>query len=83
ELEKIYTTNLRDLPDLELELLSFISTFTKTSTHKICEELNRPYINLKKKYDSSIHYAYNYIKATIDDWFIEKSPNPLMIVWSK
>ncbi|CAI2195153.1 10703_t:CDS:2, partial [Funneliformis geosporum] len=54
KLEEICTTNLSDLPDLEPELISFISTFAKTSTHEIREELNRPHVDLGKKYDPSI-----------------------------
>ncbi|RUP50254.1 hypothetical protein BC936DRAFT_139851 [Jimgerdemannia flammicorona] len=75
ELEEISSANLRDLPDLKPELLSFISTFAKISTREIREELNRPHDNLGKDYDPSIHFAYDYGQL------IEKNPNPLTMNW--
>ncbi|CAG8510452.1 7269_t:CDS:10 [Scutellospora calospora] len=79
ELEEICTENCRDLPDLNPELLKFISTFVKTSTREIREELNHSHVNLGSNYETSIHYSYDHVKATIGDWvrLIEKSPNLL------
>ncbi|CAG8645822.1 5453_t:CDS:10, partial [Ambispora gerdemannii] len=72
ELEEICAENWKDLPD-------FIGTFAKTSTSEIREQLNRSHVNLGGNYETSIHYSYDYVKATVGDWIrlIEKNPNPL------
>ncbi|RUP48480.1 hypothetical protein BC936DRAFT_144504 [Jimgerdemannia flammicorona] len=79
-LEMIEKENCQD-PELDDDILTYIDSFSKSSTKEIRQVLNTPHPRLGEDYNPKTDFAYEHVRTTVSDWvrLLEMEPNPLSL----